>query len=67
MSDLSDEQKATLASMSESELMDYMNSYNENASATYESNLQKMGVVDLDSPSKISMYVDGFDQKEVVG
>ena len=33
-----------LSSMSQEELMNYMNTYNENINATYDSNLTKLGV-----------------------
>lgn len=66
LSNLSDEQRMMMASMSESELMQYMASYNENANATYESNLSKLGVVDTNNPTSISIYASSFDQKEKI-
>lgn len=66
LSNLSNEQRMMMASMSESELMQYMASYNENVNATYESNLSKIGVVDTDSPTAISIYASSFEQKELI-
>ena len=45
-SSLTDEQRMYMASLSEEELAELMQQYTENASATYEGNLEKMGVVD---------------------
>lgn len=66
LSNLSNEQKMMMASMSESELMQYMASYNENVNATYESNFSKIGVVDTNSPTAISIYASSFEQKEKI-
>ncbi len=41
-----------LSSMPQEELMNYMNTYNENINATYDSNLTKLGVVDYSTPTK---------------
>lgn len=67
MSNLTDEQKMQLSSMSQEELMNYINTYNDNVNATYESNLTKLGVVDYSTPSKISLYASSFDGKEKLG
>lgn len=66
LSNLTNEQRMMMSSMSESELMQYMASYNENVNATYESNLSKIGVVDTDSPTAISIYASSFEQKELI-
>ncbi len=63
-SSLSDEQRIYMASLSEEEMAELLQQYTENASATYEGNLEKMGVVDLDSPSRISIYPKDFESKE---
>ena len=65
-SSLTDEQRMYMASLSEEELANLMQQYTENASATYEGNLEKMGVVDLDSPSSISIYPKDFESKEQI-
>ncbi|MGM9948316.1 ABC transporter ATP-binding protein/permease [Floccifex sp.] len=65
-SSLSPQQQMQFASMSQEEMMAYMQTYNDNLNATYESNLKKMGVVDLDSPTQISLYAKDFDCKEAL-
>ena len=67
MSNLTNEQMIQLSSMSQEELMNYMNTYNENINATYDSNLTKLGVVDYSIPTKISLYASSFDGKEKLG
>lgn len=66
MKDLTPEQQMALASMSQEELMAYISTYNENLNATYESNLQKLGYVDMNSPTKISIYASSFEDKEAI-
>ncbi len=63
---LSMEQKMSLASMTAEDLRNLMNAYAENNDATYEGNLQKLGVIDLNSPSSISIYPKDFDSKEAI-
>ncbi len=65
-SKLTDKQRMYMASLSEEELAELMQQYTENASATYEGNLEKMGVVDLDSPSTISIYPKDFESKDAI-
>ena len=65
-SSLTDEQRMYLASLSQEEMAALMQQYTENASATYEGNLEKMGVVDLDSPSAISIYPKDFESKDAI-
>lgn len=65
-SSLTPQQQMQFASMSQEEMMAYMQTYNENMNASYESNLKKMGVVNLDSPSQISLYAKDFDSKEAL-
>lgn len=65
-SSLTEEQRMYMASLSEEELANLMQQYTENANATYEGNLEKMGVVDLDSPSSISIYPKDFESKEQI-
>ena len=65
-SSLTNEQRMYLASLDEEEMAKLMQQYTENASATYEGNLEKMGVVDLSSPSRISIYPKDFEAKEQI-
>ena len=63
---LTNEQKMYLATLSSEELATIMQNYTENASATYESNLTKLGVVDLNKPSMISIFPKDFESKELI-
>ena len=66
INNLSREEQAYLASLSQSELAEVLANYEENASATYESNLEKLGIVNLDKPSMINIYAKDFDSKEAL-
>ena len=66
MSSLTAEQRMQFAAMSEQELAQFMSDYSENMNATYESNLEKMGAVDLERPSTISIYANSFEDKEAI-
>ena len=61
---MSDEEKAYYASLSSEELANIMMAYQQNAKATYEDNLEKLGVVDLKSPKTINIYPKNFDSKD---
>jgi putative ABC transport system permease protein len=63
---MTNEQKAYYASLSSEELAEIMMAYQENADSTYEGNLKKLGVVDIDSPTSISIYPTSFDSKEII-
>ena len=56
MSALPLEQQQYLASLSKEELANVIKTYTENNSATYESNLIKLGIFDLEEPSSIELY-----------
>ena len=63
---LSDEQRAYMATLSEEELAQLMQTYSSNSSATYENNLSKLGVVDLDNPASINLYPKDFASKDKI-
>ncbi len=63
---LSTEQKMALSKLSSEELADLMQAYRENADASYEKNLEKLGAIDLNKPSSISIYPKDFDSKETI-
>ena len=63
---LSTEQKMQLANMSTEDLRNLMNAYAENNEASYEGNLERLGVIDLNSPTTISIYPKDFDAKETI-
>ena len=61
---LTPEQKQQMSSMSQEDLAKLMASYSDNASATYEGNLKKLGSVTPETPASISIYPKDFDSKE---
>ncbi len=63
---LTTEQKMALASMNAEDLSKLMEAYTENSEASYENNLEKLGVIDLNSPSAINIYPKDFDSKEAI-
>jgi putative ABC transport system permease protein len=63
LSVLSPEQRAYLASLSPEEREAAMSSYVPVSKATYEDNIEILGVTDLESPSSISIYPKDFDSK----
>ena len=65
-STLSAEEKAYMQSLSQEELTQVMTTYSQNNSATYENNLKKLGIVDLDNPSSINIYPKDFKSKEEI-
>lgn len=65
-SQLSDEQKMYMASLSQEELSKLMQTYTANANATYDGNLKKLGSVDLNKPSMINIYPKDFDSKDMI-
>lgn len=66
MNNLSAEQLKYLKSMSQAELAEFMKSYSENLSATYEQNLTKLGIASIDDPYGINIYPNDFDSKEEI-
>ena len=65
-SSLTPEQLKYFQSMSQEELAQFMQSYTENMSSTYEQNLKNLGVADLDDPDYINIYPKDFDSKEEI-
>ncbi len=64
--DLSNEQKAQLAALSQEELAKLMQTYTENAKASYEDNLKKLGVCNLEEPKAIYIYAKDFEAKDAI-
>ena len=62
MSKLTAEQKKYLSSLSPQELTALI----ESQSQTYDDNLKKMGVANLDKPATISIYPKNFENKELI-
>ncbi len=64
MNSLSDEQKMYLMSLSQEELANVITAYTENANATLDTTLDKIGYVKIDSPATIKIYPKDFDSKD---
>ena len=63
---LTPEQQMQLSTLSTEELADLMKAYSENANSSYETNMEKLGAIDLDSPTSINIYPKDFDTKEAI-
>ncbi len=66
MKDLTPEQMMELQRMSELELANFMKNYTENMNSSYEENLIKLGVANLEDPDSIYIYPKDFDSKEEI-
>ena len=66
MSNLTMDQKIAMSQMSQDELAAMIDTYTKNATASYEENIKKLGVADLDNPETISIYPKDFDAKEEI-
>lgn len=58
------EQQQYLASLSQEELTRVLTSYMEMYGASYQDNLKKLGIADINKPSAINIYPKDFDSKE---
>ena len=61
---LSDEQKLAMTQLSTEQIAQMMETYSENANATYENNLKRLGAIDLNNPSTINIYPKDFEAKD---
>ena len=66
MNNLSKEQMAYLSKLSPEELAAIMQNFSSDMNSTYEQNLSKLGIADLDNPDSISIYPKDFDAKEEI-
>ena len=66
MSSLTPEQLSALQNMSQEQITEFMKSYSENMTSSYEENLRKLGIAELDNPDTISIYPKDFDSKEEI-
>ncbi len=64
MDNLTDQEKMYLASLSQEELASLIAAYTE--TSTYENNLMKLGIVDLDNPDMINIYPVDFESKDEI-
>ena len=60
------DQKIAMSQMSQDELAAMIETYTKNATASYEENIKKLGVADLDNPETISIFPKDFDAKEEI-
>ncbi len=66
LNSLSIEQQMMLASLSAQQISEMMKAYSENKDASLEKNLVKLGAINLNEPSSISIYPKNFDSKEII-
>lgn len=65
-SSLTPEEIKHFQSMKEEDLAKFMTQYAENSSSTYETNLTKLGVSDLEIPDTINIFPKDFDAKKEI-
>ena len=63
---LTNEQKLAMSQMSDQELASFIETYTQNVTASYEENIKKLGIADLDNPETISIYPKDFEAKEEI-
>ena len=66
MESLSPEQLQAMQRMSREEMNAFIQNYSENMTSSYEENLMKLGISELDNPDTISIYPKDFDSKEKI-
>ena len=64
MDNLSNEQKMAMSKLSSEEIAKMMETYTANKDASYEKNLEKLGAIDLETPSVINIYPKNFESKD---
>ena len=63
---LTTEQRMAMSKLSSEEIAKMMETYSANKDASYEKNLQKLGAVDIDTPTSISIYPKDFESKDKI-
>ena len=66
MENLTAEQRMAMNKLSSEEIAKMMETYSANKDASYEKNLQKLGAVDIDTPTSISIYPKDFESKDKI-
>lgn len=66
MENLTAEQRMAMSKLSSEEIAQMMETYSANKDASYEKNLQKLGAVDIDTPTSISIYPKDFEAKDKI-
>ena len=63
---LTPEQMLALQNMSQEELATFMKNYSENMTSSYQENIAKLGISELDNPDTISIFPKDFDAKSEI-
>lgn len=63
---LSTTQKVAMSKLSSEQIAKMMETYAANKEASYDKNLQKLGAIDLEKPSSISIYPKDFTSKDEI-
>ena len=66
MENLTTEQRMAMSKLSSEEIAQMMETYSANKDASYEKNIQKLGAVDIDTPTSISIYPKDFEAKDKI-
>ena len=66
MENLTAEQRLAMSKLSSEEIAQMMETYSTNKDANYEKNLQKLGAVDIETPTSISIYPKDFEAKDKI-
>ena len=66
MENLTAEQRMAMSKLSSEEIAQMMETYTANKDSSYEKNLQKLGAVDIDTPTSISIYPKDFEAKDKI-
>lgn len=66
MENLTAEQRMAMSKLSSEEIAQMMETYSSNKDSSYEKNLQKLGSVDIDTPTSISIYPKDFEAKDKI-
>ena len=66
MENLTTEQRMAMSKLSSEEIAQMMETYSANKDASYEKNVQKLGAVDIDTPTSISIYPKDFEAKDKI-
>lgn len=63
---LSNEQKMAMSQLNSEQIAEMMEAYSANKDASYEKNLKKLGAINLEEPSSISIYPKDFEAKDKI-
>ena len=66
MENLTAEQRMAMSKLSSEEIAQMMETYSANKDSSYEKNLKKLGAVDIDTPTSISIYPKDFEAKDKI-